>query len=520
MPDAKIALFGRQRDVQSALWMPAFQNSIHILYLGLDDVTLKTSSPSGVVTMYSRRLFPDGESREVRVLSSWVLGCEEPKAFDPFPYNVRDLHGHLLRAVSLPFFPYVDYQMNLQDLSKPVALRNSLDKKLIETISSIMNFTYEVYTPADVRVGIPLPNGSWTGMIGTLQRGDVDISLMITINAARLAFMDLARVCESDPIIITSLTPQFIPKYLAIVSPFTANVWAYLVLSIVIWGVSFWLLGEVRSKFTGERSLTLNESLFYSWGIILEEPPPRPPRHSTGQVLLGWWLVAVLVISTGYRSSLVANLSVQSKMKPIDSYEDLLSQRNWHWGIQDTIISGQPNIRTNDQDPVLKKIYENSEPISVERGLEKIVQGGYSFLVTRTRVRTDIATKYTDEYGRTFIYTSKQSYKILSDFGWGFRKGSPYYNLFVGIFNRLIDAGIIDYWIAESIASRVRQIRKETQGADVSSSIDVDNLFESNEVVLKTRHFIGVFLVMLAGFSIALPTLLVENLIDNYHRSR
>ncbi|XP_064113877.1 glutamate receptor-like [Macrobrachium nipponense] len=357
-------------------------------------------------------------------------------------------------------------------------------------------------------------------MIGVIQRGEVDFSLAITINPGRLPFMDLARMCESDPIIITSLRPQFLPRYLVITRPFTVNVWIYLVLSVMVWGTSLWLLEKMRSGLTGEKSMTLNRSIFYSWAVVLEDPPPKPPRHITGQMLLGWWLAASLVISAGFRSSLVANLSVQSKTKPIDSYEDLLSQSNWHWGIHDTISGGQPNIRTNDQDPILRKIYEKSESKSIEEGLEKVLEGRYSFLITRTRVRTDIASKYTDKFGRTYIYISKQFYKILSDFGWGFRKGAPYYNLFVSTFLRLIEAGIMDHWIEDSIAARIREIRRERKEAqidDVTPSIDLSNMFDADELILRTRHMIGIYLVTLFGFLIAVLTFFAEQIIHRYY---
>ena len=41
-----------------------------------------------------------------------------------------------------------------------------------------------------------------------------------------------------------------------------------------------------------------------------------------------------LVLSTAYRSSLIAHLSVLIKLPPIDFFEDLLVQPDWTWGIK------------------------------------------------------------------------------------------------------------------------------------------------------------------------------------------
>ncbi|XP_068233517.1 glutamate receptor ionotropic, delta-2-like [Palaemon carinicauda] len=515
LPEAKIIVVGHKRDVQSTLWMPAFKKSIHILYFGFGDVSLEEN-----VTIFSRCLLCSDKPGKVRILASWRLGSEQPPVFNAFPYKVANFRGRLLRTIGFPFFPYIDYQLNLENLSRPVTLRDSVDKRVIDSVSSTFNFTYEVYTPPDLSLGMPTNNGNWTGMAGAIQHGQVDFSLTMSMGDRILPFMDLAPLCESDTLIIVSLRPKLLPQYLAVVSPFTVNVWMYLVTSIMIWGLSLWMLGKMRSKFTDEGSRTLNSSIFYSWAVILEDPPPNPPRNSTGRMLLGWWLMTSLVISTGFRSSLMANLSVPGKTKPINSYEDLISQRNWRWGIHDIILTGQPlQYFTRNKDPAVTEIYRHSEAISIEEGLPKIIQGNYALLSGKTRIRTDISSKYADKFGRSLMHISHRNYKILPDFGWAFPKRSPYYDIFKSAFGRLIDCGLVKYWIEDVISGRVRQIRKQRRELpieNVAGNLDTRSLFESDEIILRTRHMIGVYMVTLAGFVLASLTFLIEKFIDLY----
>lgn len=61
------------------------------------------------------------------------------------------------------------------------------------------------------------------------------------------------------------------------------------------------------------------------------------------------WLTYCLVMTTAYRSSLVAHLTVQGKTAEINSFEDLLSHSGWSWGMHSntgsmgTYMKSKPN---------------------------------------------------------------------------------------------------------------------------------------------------------------------------------
>ncbi|KAK8385270.1 hypothetical protein O3P69_012238 [Scylla paramamosain] len=82
------------------------------------------------------------------------------------------------------------------------------------------------------------------------------------------------------------------------------------------------------------------------------------------QVLLGGWLVFSLVLSTAYRSSLIAHLSVLTKLPPIDSFEDLLMQQDWTWGIKPS--TGSIHLYfTFASDPVRMEVNRKMQEIEV-----------------------------------------------------------------------------------------------------------------------------------------------------------
>lgn len=62
------------------------------------------------------------------------------------------------------------------------------------------------------------------------------------------------------------------------------TVWVAVLVAVVVWGVSLWLLQQVWSHLTGEHCIQLNTALLYSWGALLEVPPPDPSVSTSGQV--------------------------------------------------------------------------------------------------------------------------------------------------------------------------------------------------------------------------------------------
>lgn len=67
---------------------------------------------------------------------------------------------------------------------KPYAITNRDGKtlyveeaELIRLVAESLRIPYEVIIPEDEAYGIKLPDGNWTGMIGMLERSEVDLAL-------------------------------------------------------------------------------------------------------------------------------------------------------------------------------------------------------------------------------------------------------------------------------------------------------------------------------------------------------
>lgn len=67
---------------------------------------------------------------------------------------------------------------------------------------------------------------------------------------------------------------------------FPDRVWLWTVVSVVVWGVTLWLLMRIRHLTTKGRRFDLPSALFYGWGLLLEDRPYEPPDNPTGQASL------------------------------------------------------------------------------------------------------------------------------------------------------------------------------------------------------------------------------------------
>lgn len=59
-----------------------------------------------------------------------------------YPDEHRDMQGHRLRIVTMPFFPYIDYQRDSEeDPGTTVTPKDSTDVRLIKALAKSFNFT-------------------------------------------------------------------------------------------------------------------------------------------------------------------------------------------------------------------------------------------------------------------------------------------------------------------------------------------------------------------------------------------
>lgn len=88
--------------------------------------------------------------------------------------------------------------------------------------TTLMFYRYEVREEPTKSWGLP-KEGGFTGMIGLLQREEVDLSTVTAPSPARFRIMDFIKGYPSDRTTIVTLKPSLLPQYLAITRPFLSK---------------------------------------------------------------------------------------------------------------------------------------------------------------------------------------------------------------------------------------------------------------------------------------------------------
>nr|XP_045587440.1 ionotropic receptor 21a-like [Procambarus clarkii] len=374
--------------------------------------------------------------------------------------SFQDFMNHKIRiATAAEVSPYILYQRVSEAPGTAVLLRDSLDARLIHTFADKLNFTFDIHESINRTWGVET-NGIFTGSIGLLQREEMDFSTVTLPTANRLNVVEFYNIYSPDTFTITSLKPTLLPKYLSLIRPFQGKLWVALLVSVVVWGATLWLLQRAWQWVAGGRRVELITTFLYSWGALLQNLPSEPSVNFSGRLLVGWWLVFCLTVTTGYNSSLMAHLTVQGRSRPIESFEDLVNLPGWRWGTTKWILSESiAEYFMKHPNPAVNQVYRKMEVVKDDEALKKVLAGGFSFIIYKIFVTINIATRYTDGRGNTPFYMSRDIPMFVGS-GWCIRKGAPFSQRFNQLITRLNAAGIINYWTKDLLANIAREKRK------------------------------------------------------------
>ncbi|KAK4295488.1 hypothetical protein Pmani_031957 [Petrolisthes manimaculis] len=391
--------------------------------------------------------------------------------------------------------------------------------------------------PSDQQWGLRQEDGNWTGTVGTLQRQGADFSMLLNWSYERRRVIDFTRIYAAEPLVIVSPKPRPLPRYLALVAPFSGEVWLALVVVMVWVGLVYWVLawvregipcGEVRGTHTTHLGLT--SAIFHTIALLLAEPSFKMPSALTTQMVVGWWCMFGLLMTATYKSSLIAYLSVPGRGLPVDSFEDLVQGgggggggTGWTWGLEPTYGAEWEWFKSSSS-PLLQSIFQGIEVLETEAHLTRVLSGRHALLTWLYYIRTIIASRYTDTRGYTPLHTSRTQYYVSTGYGWGFRKGAPFLRRVDKVVQRLLETGLVNHWLTQLIEESARDARMNnnidnkaeegSQGGTKETEDDSDDDGgggdESSVVVLSLDHLQGALYILLLGCLVGLVALAGE----------
>ncbi|XP_055941894.1 glutamate receptor-like [Argiope bruennichi] len=192
----------------------------------------------------------------------------------------------------------------------------AFEEKLLTCLAKSLQFEFDVFLQADGQWG-SLVNGSWSGVIGTVERGEADMGIAyMAITEERSHAVDF-----SFPYAIMERTflvkePGPIPHLMGYFYPFSKRVWILYILLIF------------ASAFIFQKVIFKNVSFLVSFiailGSVLTQSIEVVPRLSDWKrVILGLWLTIAAVMPFLYMVSFLSFVTMPGKMPGIRDFRDL-----------------------------------------------------------------------------------------------------------------------------------------------------------------------------------------------------
>ncbi|ROT84493.1 Variant Ionotropic Glutamate Receptor [Penaeus vannamei] len=310
----------------------------------------------------------------------------------------------LLFSLSFPLPSFFLLSLSLSPLSPSPPINAMIHFSILPPFIHFC-FSYKLVPAPAGGWGTRQANGSWTGMIGMCERGEVDVVLgPIADSTERSLVIDFSTPLFIDKQIITYLRPTLEPDLGGFVKPFSPLIWILLFLiSLLVLGSTFLLL-LLRARLFGTLAPSptsgtiapapwqrdfpqhgysdrTGRAFLWTYGVMITQSMWWFPRSMTGRVLGGAWLLAAFIIATVYKSNLKAMIIIPKVNLPFTNLEEMIEQDK----IPYMLMGGS----------LVYDIFKVTRPRSGSTdGLNKVLNEGYALIVDQNTVKNILHTTF------------------------------------------------------------------------------------------------------------------------------
>ncbi|XP_053638170.2 glutamate receptor U1-like [Cherax quadricarinatus] len=460
----------------------------------------------------TRQLLHPSGSPHVLHANEWSKDKGFYNTDELFPEQMGNFYGMKLIGVTLDFRPFTDYEVIPG--SRRVNPKPSLDVFILNEIAKRLNFTYDLIMPEDGLWGVLKDNGHWVGVVGDVEFGRANFSLVLSVTLERRMSVDFTRSYYLDPLTFVTAKKRPQPPWLKLITPFSGQVWVASLMSVVVATVLYHFVFRTQGTF-GFTTLTPSGAFIYVFGSFLSQPLPSMPWFSAGKVLLGFWLVYAFLLTTYYKTSLTAALAVPSTPPTIDTLDQLLHS-DLKFGMIDAKGS-EYQLFSMSNVSLYQKLFKRMTFYSSSESMKRVAEGKYAYIYFKSNLQSIISTQYTSLSGETLLHLASEEF-FPGGYGWAFPKGALYRRTFDNIMWRCVQAGLINKWLKDLYAvyleeNMEQQTPEERKQLEAVAQAPRD---DDGRVVLSLNHLQGPFLILLLGSALGVLFLLSECVIDRF----
>lgn len=368
-------------------------------------------------------------------------------------------------------------------------ITGGIDGFLLKDLSKTLDFDYELYVPEDGEYGRINSDGKWTGILGMLDRGEVDMgfgSMFVTEKRYNSFAQILFTTCQFT---FATNKPSFHSAESRFDYPFQTEVWitcfiAYLFTTAVLWIFS-------------RRNCSICESAVETLRIILRQNTTMQksrPSVSTNAVL-GSWILASMLLSYSYSVILLSFMTLPPQSKGIKTIEELanaVEKQNYKVLAPDNLTPLVEVVRRNSKlHAIAQKILDNHWYFKVENGSYPQQLDSKTALVS---MRLYFQVNYgVEPFTTKFISSDAISYTYA---GLAVSKTFCWIDELRRFTNRMVESGLYNYYRQQRITRAVFDRTFEMEDSPVRP--------------LSLHNLKAIFYILAYGLLLAFIALLFE----------
>ncbi|XP_067682636.1 glutamate receptor ionotropic, kainate glr-3-like [Haliotis asinina] len=387
-----------------------------------------------------------------RVKRSWY----DASLNDVFPNLKLGLNERELRAATLEFLPFVKRNEINGNL---IFTHASID--LVDHLKSVLNFTCSFTEPEDGEWGLPVCGdlSNFTGVMGMLQRGEADlIAAPMGYSRERDHIADfLPSVHESYNGMIFRDTRASSKLSSALTDPFRWQVYAVggaTLLGVILlyfaieWNNPFYQ--EATSVEKQLKPASAIDAIMYLLGSAIHQGGVHLPESCSGRILISFWWMFIIVITSAYSGNLIASLTVTRNTPPFTTFDEVFEEANLKIGLLGGgVLRGALETSNDSQLLKLREKIEASSEIdsgiynpSFSAQMKKVMTENYAFLNDVTELEMFVTTSCN-------VYILKEKF-LPMHYSLLLPQDSPLTDMFSKEVTRVQEMGLMKYWLKKS----------------------------------------------------------------------
>nr|XP_053634338.1 glutamate receptor 2-like [Cherax quadricarinatus] len=371
--------------------------------------------------------------------------------------------------------------------------------ELLDIFADKMNFEYELIRPPDSLWGAPEADGSWTGMLGMLQRQEVEFAVgPFVVTDLRETVCDFSTSFHTENAAIITIRPTLYNDLTGFVKPYAMEVWLLMLLSLVsvTGAVTLLVWAEDKLNNCSTRNIFVKAAMWALKVLTLESSLWLPITDGSRLIVISW-LLASLVFTTSYSGILTAMLTVPRVTVPIDSLEDLVAQEKLPWVVEAGSMMYQYFKEAEDgvRLKVFKGLYDTISDCWSARA--DIANGKFAALCDVTSMKKAMSWDFSTS-GKCHLYISRENFLISSLVSVAFKINSTYLTPANHLISLVKESGILYKWLGDQITNTSQCLRPPTSDRG-------EGIAPLNIEVLE-----GSFLMLAGGLTVSLVVFLGE----------